>query len=73
MTRSMTSRACAANLRLTMPIVFDDGRLGEAFHLRVTPQHVIIGKDGRIQYVGWLADQRLVRLPTSAVCSLSRA
>ena len=46
-------------LGLTMPIVFDDGRLGEAFHLRVTPQHVIIGKDGRIQYVGWLADQHL--------------
>jgi thiol-disulfide isomerase/thioredoxin len=48
-----------SKLGLTMPIVFDDGRLGEAFHLRVTPQHVIIGKDGRIQYVGWLADQRL--------------
>ena len=48
-----------SKLGLTMPIVFDDGRLGEAFHLRVTPQHVIIGKDGRIEYVGWLADQRL--------------
>src|SRR5579871_3881572 len=46
-------------LGLTMPIVFDDGRLGDAFHLRVTPQHVIIGRDGRVQYVGWLADQRL--------------
>ena len=38
---------------LTMPIVFDhDGRLGEAFRLRVTPQHVVIGRDGRIAYVG---------------------
>jgi peroxiredoxin len=27
--------------------------------LRVTPQHIVIGRDGRIQYVGHLADQRL--------------
>jgi peroxiredoxin len=45
---------------LTMPIVRDDdGRLGETFGLRVTPQHVIIGKDGRIAYVGHLADATL--------------
>jgi peroxiredoxin len=44
---------------ITMPIVIDDGSLGEAFHLRVTPQHVVIGRDGRIRYVGHLADQRL--------------
>jgi peroxiredoxin len=42
-----------------MPIVIDDGKLGEAFNLRVTPQHVIIGRDGRIQYVGHLANDRL--------------
>jgi peroxiredoxin len=52
-------RTLRQKMGLTMPIVFDDGRLGEAFHLRVTPQHVIIGRDGRIQYVGWQADQRL--------------
>ncbi|GAA0706190.1 redoxin domain-containing protein [Dokdonella soli] len=47
-------------LGLTMPIVRDDdGRVGALFGLRVTPQHVIIGKDGRIQYVGHLADARL--------------
>jgi peroxiredoxin len=44
---------------LSMPIVFDDGSLGEAFHLRVTPQHVVIGRDGRIQYVGHMADDKL--------------
>ena len=44
---------------LTMPIVFDDGSLGEAFHLRVTPQHVVIGRDGRILYVGHEANARL--------------
>jgi peroxiredoxin len=45
---------------ITMPIVFDDdGRVGAAFNLRVTPQHIVIGRDGRIQYVGHLADARL--------------
>jgi thiol-disulfide isomerase/thioredoxin len=44
---------------ITMPIVVDDGQLGSIFHLRVTPQHIVIGRDGRIQYVGNLADERL--------------
>jgi thiol-disulfide isomerase/thioredoxin len=46
-------------LGITMPIVLDDGQLGAAFKLRVTPQHIVIGRDGRIQYVGHLADARL--------------
>jgi thiol-disulfide isomerase/thioredoxin len=46
-------------LGITMPIVLDDGRLGAAFNLRVTPQHIVIGRNGRIQYVGHLADARL--------------
>jgi peroxiredoxin len=46
-------------LGLTMPIVFDDGRAGAAFKLRVTPQHIVIGRDGRIRYVGHLADAQL--------------
>ena len=37
---------------LKMPVVIDDGRLAAAFNLRVTPQHVVIGRDGRIEYVG---------------------
>jgi peroxiredoxin len=45
--------------RLTMPIVIDDGRLAAAFHLRVTPLHIVVGRDGRILYIGHLADQRL--------------
>lgn len=45
---------------ITMPVVFDeDGHVGAAFNLRVTPQHVVIGRDGRILYVGHLADARL--------------
>ena len=46
-------------LAITMPIVFDDGSLVAAFHLRVTPTHVVIGRDGRILYVGHLADKEL--------------
>jgi peroxiredoxin len=52
-------RTYRRRLGITMPIVFDDGQAGAAFHLRVTPQHIVIGRDGRIQYVGHLADARL--------------
>jgi thiol-disulfide isomerase/thioredoxin len=52
-------RAYRKKLGITMPIVFDDGSLGTAFHVRVTPTHIIIGRDGRIGYVGHLADQAL--------------
>ena len=44
---------------LTMPIVIDDGSLAAAFNLRVTPQHIVIGRSGRVEYVGHLADDRL--------------
>ena len=44
---------------LTMPIVMDDGTLGEALRLRVTPQHIVIGRDARIQYVGHNVDDHL--------------
>lgn len=45
---------------LRMPVVRDgDGRLGALFGLRVTPQHVVVGKDGRIAYIGHHADAKL--------------
>jgi thiol-disulfide isomerase/thioredoxin len=52
-------RAYRVKLGITMPIVVDDGRLAAAFNLRVTPQHIVIGRDGRVLYVGHLADERL--------------
>ncbi|WP_019463987.1 TlpA family protein disulfide reductase [Dyella japonica] len=52
-------RKVQKQLGLSMPLVFDDGSLGEAFHLRVTPQHVVIGRDGRILYVGHEANDKL--------------
>jgi thiol-disulfide isomerase/thioredoxin len=53
-------RAYRKKLGITMPIVFDgDGQIGAALHLRVTPQHIVIGRDGRVQYVGHLADAHL--------------
>ena len=44
---------------LTMPIAIDDGTLATALNLRVTPQHVVIGRDGKIMHVGHLDDQAL--------------
>jgi thiol-disulfide isomerase/thioredoxin len=52
-------RTYRRKMGITMPIVIDDGKLGAAFNLRVTPQHIVIGRDGRIQYVGHFADERL--------------
>jgi peroxiredoxin len=46
-------------LGITMPIVIDDGSLAQALNLRVTPQHVVIGRDGRIQYMGHLVNEQL--------------
>jgi hypothetical protein len=54
-------------LQLLMPITIDDGRFAEAFHLKVTPQHVIIGRDGVIRYVGHLEDERLHRELEAAI------
>ncbi|EKO3931031.1 redoxin domain-containing protein [Vibrio fluvialis] len=41
---------------LTMPTVIDDGTLARAFKLRVTPQHVLIDKQGRFSYFGHVDD-----------------
>ena len=51
---------------LKMPIVIDDGRLADALHLRVTPQHIVIGRDGKITYIGHLVDERLEAALTAA-------
>lgn len=52
-------KAYQKTVGIRMPIVIDDGRLADALHLRVTPQHIVIGRDGRIAYIGHLADERL--------------
>lgn len=52
-------RAYREELGLSMPIVVDDGSLAAALNLRVTPQHVLIGRDGRIAHVGHLDDPQL--------------
>jgi peroxiredoxin len=52
-------RAFRDEFGLTMPLVRDeDGRLAGLFGVRVTPQHVIIDRDGVIRHVGHLADAR---------------
>ncbi|MCW1938822.1 TlpA disulfide reductase family protein [uncultured Pseudomonas sp.] len=52
-------RAYREELGLSMPIVVDDGSLAAALNLRVTPQHVLIGRDGRIAHIGHLDDPQL--------------
>ena len=49
----------AKKMGLTMPIAVDDGTLAKVFNLRVTPQHVLIDRSGRIAYVGHSDDQEL--------------
>lgn len=44
---------------LTMPVTIDDGALVRAFNLRVTPQHFLIDKSGRVAYVGHKDDEAL--------------
>lgn len=46
-------------LGIHMPIVVDDGTLAGAFDLRITPQHVVIGKDGLVKHIGNLANAEL--------------
>lgn len=54
-------RAFRERFGLRMPIVVDDGRLAAALDLQVTPQHVVIGRDARIAYVGHQDGERLDR------------
>ena len=58
---------------LTMPIVIDDGRLADALHLRVTPQHIVIGRDGRILHIGNNADARLDHALAQAIAEPAAA
>jgi peroxiredoxin len=52
-------RAFVEQTGLATPMAVDDGRLAAALGLRVTPVHVVIGRDGRILHVGQQADERL--------------
>ncbi|TCD20029.1 TlpA family protein disulfide reductase [Pseudomonas sp. IC_126] len=60
-------RAYRKEHQLTMPVVIDDGSLAADLNLRVTPQHVVIGRDGRISHIGHLDDQALHAALESAV------
>lgn len=46
---------------LTMPITIDNGELARAFHLRVTPQHLLIDKSGKFAYFGHVDDKEFHR------------
>ena len=46
-----------SKMGLTMPTTIDDGTLARAFQLRVTPQHVLIDKQGLFSYFGHVDDE----------------
>ena len=52
-------RAFQKKFGITMPVVMDDGRLAQLFNLRVTPQHVLVGRDAKFAYVGHADNQAL--------------
>lgn len=61
---------------IKMPIVMDDGHLAQLLNLRVTPQHVLIGRDARFAYFGHadnkdLSDaiQRVLAEPATAAAT----
>ena len=66
-------RTYRQKLGLKMPIVLDDGTLGGALNLRVTPQHVVIGRDGKILYIGHFVDDRLEAALKTARAEPARA
>jgi len=37
---------------LRMPVVIDDGRLGEWIGMNATPVHLVVGRDGRVVFAG---------------------
>jgi thiol-disulfide isomerase/thioredoxin len=45
-------KAFVAEHKLTMPVAVDDGRLGNWLQMHETPFHVLIGRDGKIAWVG---------------------
>lgn len=53
------ARIYREEMGLTMPITIDDGTLAKALNLRVTPQHVLIDRDGQITYIGHRDDKAL--------------
>ncbi|HQR02716.1 MAG: TlpA family protein disulfide reductase [Proteobacteria bacterium] len=52
-------RSFKSKVAMNMPIVIDDGNLAGALNVRVTPTHLLIGKDGHIAYIGHLDDDKL--------------
>lgn len=45
--------------KLPMPVVVDDGTLAGIFKLKVTPMHVVIGRDGKIAHIGHKDGEKL--------------
>ena len=56
-------RRLFAEKGLSLPTVFDEqGELTSLFQVVGTPQHILIGADGRVRYRSFLADDELDRI-----------
>ena len=66
-------RALRDTYGLKMPIVMDDGSFAGLFHLSVTPQHMLIGKDARFAYVGHAEGPQLAEAITNVLTTTTVA
>lgn len=53
-------QAYLKTIALTMPVVRDDGTLAAALELTVTPQHILIDKQGRVVWLGHKDDAQFL-------------
>jgi peroxiredoxin len=61
-------RAMVAEKQLTMPVAYDrDGSIAERFHLNVTPQHILIDRDGIVRHIGHAVTPELERMIAALV------
>jgi peroxiredoxin len=61
-------RAMVAEKQLTLPVAYDrDGSIAERFHLNVTPQHVLIDRDGIVRHIGHAVTPELERVIATLV------
>ncbi len=66
-------RALRDKYGLKMPIVMGDGSFAGLFHLSVTPQHMLIGKDARFAYVGHAEGPQLAEAITNVLTTTTVA
>jgi peroxiredoxin len=61
-TRLRRQKNCVKALKVTFPILVDDGKVSAAYKIYSIPTDIVIGKDGRIRFImGGYADKSPLR------------